>query len=46
MLGVVASRPLHVVLSVEQQPGTCYIITAYDPDPKLWDADLKARRSS
>ncbi len=46
MLGFVADRPLHVVVSVEQQSGTCYIITAYDPDPELWDADLKARRFS
>ena len=45
ILGFVRSRPLHVVVGVEDETGSCYIITAYDPDPALWEEDFKTRRS-
>jgi hypothetical protein len=38
-------RPLHVVASFERSPTpTCYIITAYEPDLKYFQDDLKSRR--
>lgn len=34
------ARPLHVVVSQDAQSGTCYIVTAYEPDPNLWTSDF------
>jgi hypothetical protein len=45
ILGLAGTRSLHVVVAVEKDSKTCYIITAYEPDPVLWDEDLKTRRS-
>jgi len=44
LLGVVGGRRLHVVVGVDDGSKTCYIITAYDPDPDLWDPDFRIRR--
>jgi hypothetical protein len=44
MLGLSANRPLHVVVASDDGTGTCYIITAYDPDPALWESDFRTRR--
>ena len=46
MLGFVHGRPLHVVVAVETKSSSCYIITAYDPDPNLWEKGFKTRRTS
>ena len=44
MLGFVNRRAVHVVAAQEETTRTCYIITAYHPDPDLWDSDFKRRR--
>jgi hypothetical protein len=44
LLGFSASRPIHVVVGVDDAADTCYVITAYDPDPRLWDTEFKRRR--
>jgi len=44
MLGWVKERPLHVVLAVDAENQRCQIITAYIPDPALWNRDFKTRR--
>ena len=46
ILGFVGNRPIHVVLAVDENTQSCYIVTAYDPDPNLWEKDFKNRRSS
>jgi hypothetical protein len=46
MLGYFQGRPLHVVVAVEALSKTCYIVTAYDPDPSLWNEDFRTRRPS
>jgi hypothetical protein len=46
ILGLVGNRFLHVVIAVEDSTRTCYIITAYDPDPVIWESDFKTRRTS
>ena len=46
MLGFVHGRPLHVVVAVETKSSSCCIITAYDPDPNLWNKKFKIRRTS
>jgi hypothetical protein len=45
MLGFVEDRPLHVVVAVESSSKNCYVITAYDPDPNIWEEDFKTRRT-
>jgi len=44
LLGFVRNRPLHVVVALESSSKNCYVITAYDPNPHLWDEDFKRRR--
>ena len=46
LLSVVGGRPLHVVVGEDAGSGTCYIVTAYPPDPELWNPDFKTRRTS
>ena len=43
-LGFVEGRAIHAVVALEEQTGTCYVITVYPPDPELWDAEFKRRR--
>ncbi len=44
MLGFVHDKPLHVVLGVDEVEGSCYVITVYIPDVRLWYPDFKRRR--
>jgi hypothetical protein len=37
--------PLHVVLATDRTDSTCIVVTAYVPDPALWDNDFRRRRS-
>jgi hypothetical protein len=46
ILGFVGNRPLHVVAAVETESKHCYIVTAYEPDPAVWQEDFSTRRSS
>ncbi len=41
MFRLVTSRPIHVVVSQDVTTGTCYVITAYLPDPLIWSSDFK-----
>lgn len=43
-LGFVNERPIHVVFAVDEESGTCHVITVYPPDPDLWNNDFKSRR--
>lgn len=42
VLAWVDGAPLHV-LYFETAPGACEVITAYRPDPNLWDPDFRRR---
>ena len=44
LLAYVGGVPLHVVVSKDESTGTCFIITAYVPEPDLWDKDFRKRR--
>ncbi|MGC8907538.1 MAG: DUF4258 domain-containing protein [Desulfomonilaceae bacterium] len=46
ILGFVDERPIHVVAALDPHSKTDYIVTAYDPDPDLWESDFRIRRSS
>ncbi len=39
-------KPLHVVVGKDTSAidGACYVITAYEPDIKLWNDDFRTRR--
>lgn len=39
-----AKQVLHVVIGIDAQSKTCHIITAYWPEPSLWNNDFKTRR--
>jgi hypothetical protein len=43
MLGLIGDRPLHIVVSYNAAEQTGYIITAYEPDKKIWSKDFKRR---
>jgi len=38
------SKPLHVVVSIDNQKHWCYIITTYRPDKKYFEDDFKTRK--
>ncbi len=44
LLGLVQERPLHVTIAVDRPHKTCYVITAYPPDPDLWE-DFRKRKT-
>lgn len=46
MLGFVKGRPVHVVVARDPDASICTIVTAYIPDPRLWDDDFKFRRTT
>jgi hypothetical protein len=41
ILGFVGGRPIHVV--VGRDNGDCVIVTAYEPDPSVWDETYRNR---
>ena len=44
MLGWAGSRPLHVVAAENKKDSETIVITVYEPDPELWEADFKRRK--
>ncbi len=44
LLGFSRKQPVHVVLAYDITDETCYVITAYTPDSKLWTDDYKRRK--
>ena len=45
MLGFVGERPLHVVVADNARAHELIIITVYEPDPGLWNASFRRRKS-
>lgn len=46
VLGWVGSRPIHVVAANNIVDDATIIITAHEPDPKLWETAYKRRKPS
>ena len=46
VLGIVEGRAIHVVAAVDGMSRTCHIITAYPPDPNLWNSGFRRRTTS
>ena len=44
IMGLVNSRPIHVVVAYEDENEMVFVITVYEPDIKNFDDDLKTRR--
>jgi hypothetical protein len=44
VLGFVAGEPVHVVVARDPQTRTCFVLTAYSPDPVKWSNDFRKRR--
>lgn len=45
-LGFVSGKPLHVVAADHAVGQQTIVITVYEPDPALWDATFRQRRTS
>jgi hypothetical protein len=46
LLAFVEGSPIHVVAARDAESGSCFIVTAYRPDPTAWSDDFKSRRTS
>jgi len=46
LLGVPGGRALHVVVAKEGEGAHVIVVTAYEPDPSLWEDGFRRRRSS
>ena len=44
ILGFPDGRPVHVVAALDSARNECIVVTAYWPDPALWQDDFKTRR--
>jgi hypothetical protein len=44
VLGFRGTRPMHVVAADIPEDRETVVITAYEPDPALWDAAFRRRR--
>ncbi|MPZ42198.1 MAG: DUF4258 domain-containing protein [Betaproteobacteria bacterium] len=44
MLGWSKGRPLHVVAAYNPSDDETIVITVYEPDPALWEADFRSKR--
>jgi len=45
LLETIKGRPLHVVVGYNKEEGVLIVITAYKPDPHLWEENYTRRRS-
>lgn len=44
MLGWEGSRPIHVVVAQRREQEERIVITAYEPDPEMWDSGFRRRK--
>ena len=44
MLGWIEERPIHIVAADNDPDDETIIITAYEPDPAIWEADFKTKK--
>ncbi|MBD2111785.1 DUF4258 domain-containing protein [Leptolyngbya subtilissima] len=44
MLNMVSQRPIHAVVAKDAETQTIYVVTVYEPDVELWQADFKTRK--
>lgn len=44
ILGYVRQRPIHVVLATNKEEKKFVIITAYEPDPQIWEIGFRTKK--
>jgi hypothetical protein len=44
ILDFVERKPIHIVLSYNQDSQTCYVVTAYNPNPEIWEDNFSKRK--
>lgn len=44
MLGFPSSRPIHVVVSFDEENQTVFVITTYEPDTNVFETDFKTKK--
>jgi len=44
VLGWRGARPVHVVVAHNLSQNEVIVVTVYEPDPELWEADFKRRK--
>jgi hypothetical protein len=44
MIGVLKDKIIHVVIAFNPTNEECIIITAYVPDPEIWNIDFKSKK--
>lgn len=44
MMGILKEKIIHVVIAFNSNIEECIIITAYVPDPEIWNKDLKSKK--
>jgi hypothetical protein len=44
VLGFVNGKALHVVVLRDVVTENCIVITAYEPDPNIWEPDFKTKK--
>jgi hypothetical protein len=45
MLASVNNRPIHIVVGKDVEKERCIVVTAYEPDPSIWEPGFKSKRS-
>ena len=45
MLASVNNRPIHIVVGKDEEEERCIVVTAYEPDPSIWEPGFKSKRS-
>lgn len=45
MLAKVNNRPIHIVVGKDEVIEKCIVVTAYEPDPNIWEPGFKSKRS-
>ncbi len=45
VLGYIGTRPIHILVGRDEEVKKCIIITAYEPDPNIWETGFKSKRS-
>ena len=45
MFAYTGNRPIHIVVGNDEENSRCIIITAYEPDPTIWEPGFKLKRS-
>ncbi|MDJ0762313.1 MAG: DUF4258 domain-containing protein [Myxococcota bacterium] len=46
VMGYIKDRPLHVVVAISSDDQRAIVVTAYNPDPAIWEEGFRTRRKT